>query len=771
MSEGAVETSTFLFELPWVLPLGALAVLLVLARGVWLDRRAGVKPRRIGVLVVLRLVGLVGLVLLLARPMSVLDRGGEARRSVAILLDHSASMALEDAALAEVGSSGRYARSLAWARDRLEPALRERGLRAEPYLFAEALVAVDDAAQLAASPEGERTDLAGAITDAVLGRTPPPAAVVAITDGVANVTERNRAAVAALTGVGVPVIGVAVGADREEDRISLDGLDAPSRAAPDQVFRLQARIQATTSSGLDGFELMLFRIEDDGERLVESRRIEGVRSSRVWTESFEVREKGDEAKGERTVRYRVALAESPGTRVLRRSARASVRITEEKELRVLFAQGALTWNYKFVRLALRDDPGLRLTGFSRTSEASVFRQNVETAGELLDGFPASLDALEPFRVVVLSELRPDDLPAASREALARFVGELGGGLLMIGGESTFDGSWSESRLEELLPVTFEPISGVLGLDESFHLALEPTAERHPVFQVAGPGDALDNAEIWRRLPSFVHHGKVRSAKPGAVIWATHSRASGLVGPRVLLASQSYGAGRSAVLALPNLWRWRLAREGEPTHFDRFWRQFLRYLAQSSGEEVTVQVGAGSRAPESDVELVIERRATPEAGDGGLAARVRVITPEGGVLHEQAATLEPLRPVALTVRPATEGVYTVSVRTAPADGEVGAPLATETFEILEVDRELERTARDLEALRQWAAISRGSAHRLEDVDEAEAVEVMIDEMVAAVEALAEERRLRVPLGLEPWGLLVLLAAFLAEWGLRKRWGLP
>src|SRR5207247_4723870 len=69
---------------------------------------------------------------------------------------------------------------------------------------------------------------------------------------------------------------------------------------------------------------------------------------------------------------------------------ATVRITEEKELRVLYVQGALTWDYKFVTLALRNDPSMKLTGLTRTSKQSVFPQHVDSAGQLVNGFPVKI---------------------------------------------------------------------------------------------------------------------------------------------------------------------------------------------------------------------------------------------------------------------------------------------------------------------------------------------------------------------------------------------
>ena len=79
----------------------------------------------------------------------------------------------------------------------------------------------------------------------------------------------------------------------------------------------------------------------------------------------------------------------------------------------------------------------------------------------MNGFPNSLEELAPFRVLILSNLRPSDLTPAQQEILARFCGEMGGGLLLIGGQATFDVSWQSSRLEQLLPVVFAANTGLV----------------------------------------------------------------------------------------------------------------------------------------------------------------------------------------------------------------------------------------------------------------------------------------------------------------------
>ena len=97
-------------------------------------------------------------------------------------------------------------------------------------------------------------------------------------------------------------------------------------------------------------------------------------------------------------------------------------------------------------------------------------------------------------------------------------------------------------------MTFDEDPGVVGLDRPFHLQLTERALAHPTFQV---DDGGANREVWESLPTFVHYGRVREAKPGATVWARHSHDAGASGRRILMALQYYGAGVAAVIAVQN----------------------------------------------------------------------------------------------------------------------------------------------------------------------------------------------------------------------------
>ncbi|MET0553510.1 MAG: vWA domain-containing protein [Vicinamibacteria bacterium] len=735
------------FALPLVLVVGLPVAAGLVAATAWRLVRAGLPRGRTAALAALRGGAFLLVVLLLARPEAEQREDPARRKTVAVLVDRSRSMSLRD------GGTPRFERALALARTGLLPALQARGLAADVVLFdATAVPAPLPPAGTAAV--GPATDLGSAVQQAVASREPAPLAVVALSDGAANRADGNAAGLQALVESRVPFVGVGFGADVGAPTLSLARVLAPPQVPPRQSFRVAALLSATGEGELPAFELMLLR---DG-RLAQTKRVPAGAAARFWSEGFDVSE---DAEGLRQYRVELRPPVSSSLVTVARSAEAPVRVGKEKEFRVLFVQGALTWDFKFIGRALRGDPNVRVTGLSRTSTHSVFRQNVESAGELLNGFPKELSEIAPFRVVVLSDLKPADLQPEQQELLARFSGELGGGVLLLGGASTFDGSWLGSRLEQLLPVTFDTAGGVSGLDRPFHLRLTDTARRHPVFQL---GEGAAGTRAWDALPTFTQYGRVLAEKPGAVVWARHGEDSGPNGPRILMAAQSYGSGTSAIVCVQNLWRWRLAKDSDPQAFDRFWRQLFRHLGQSGRQDVLVQVLDQELRPHADVRVLLERQPRPDlAGDADPRAySVVVRAPAGASVLDQQMPLAPSRPVGLTFRAEDEGTYTVQVTDA-----AGATVASQPVEVRDTDRELSRTGRDLPNLRQWASGSGGFALAEEEAGDPAA---LVARVVEEAQELVRRRARRVPLGWNAGVMAALLALLGGEWALRRRWGL-
>ncbi|HVM50061.1 MAG TPA: hypothetical protein VMU04_18680 [Candidatus Acidoferrum sp.] len=738
-------TAALLFEFPrgWLL---ALPLAAVLAFAAWRQHRRGLALSRIFAVGALRAIALLVLVFLATRPVLLTrEPPAAASRSVAVLMDRSESMSLEE------HDATRYQQALEFLRGRLLPALKEADLPVQAMLFDQAAEPADGPKLLSATPNGKRTNLSGALAQALGLSAQPPLAVIALTDGIVNESADNARALTALVEARVPFIGVGFGSDEGVRTLCLRNVEAPVTVQTKTAFSVSAQLEMINTEDMPAFDLLLFR---DGQ-MQQRKTVAPGKGSRTWLESFPVTE---DKQGVHNYTVQLLPPNLAGLKCVNEMGNTSVRVSDEKELRVLYIQGALTWDYKFIGLALRNDPMIKLTGLTRTSKQSVFRQNVEGAGELMNGFPSSLEELAPFRVVVLSNLRPADLTPAQQEVLARFCGELGGGVLMIGGPATFDTSWQGSRLEQLLPVVFAANQGVQGLDRQFRVELTPDALGSPVFQIA---DNLPAREVWAQLPTFTQYGRVDNAKPGAQVWALHQTDEGPHGRRILMASQRYGAGLSAVLCIQNFWRWRLAKDAEPGQFDRFWRQFFRFLSEVGRQDVSIHLADQELRPQTDVQVVLEKQPNPKnIVDPNRKFYVRAEDGQKKVLREQAVELEPLHPVDFKFRAEKPDIYTVTVL-----DSLKVPIATRPIEVRDINIEFQNTGRNMESLLQWASVSDGLAMKIEDCRDAAN---LVAQIKAKIEQVRRGKEMRRPLGVNGWVLAVVIGALGGEWLLRKKW---
>lgn len=104
------------------------------------------------------------------------------------------------------------------------------------------------------------------------------------------------------------------------------------------------------------------------------------------------------------------------------------------------------------RLLVLTTDGDADSNFARRLRAGGIDLDVRIAGN----HPLTLESLDQYRAVVLENVPARDLGRQKMERLAQFVQDLGGGLLLTGGERSFGtGGYFQSPLDEILPVSME----------------------------------------------------------------------------------------------------------------------------------------------------------------------------------------------------------------------------------------------------------------------------------------------------------------------------
>ncbi len=147
------------------------------------------------------------------------------------------------------------------------------------------------------------------------------------------------------------------------------------------------------------------------------------------------------------------------------------------------------------RAALRVDAPARILAVTPGGRADRLTRSLLAAGLAVDvtgaaDAPLTLDALDGYRAVILEDVPAEDLPDGALEALASFVTDLGGGLLMTGGKASFGaGGYHLSPVADVLPVSLE----LRQEQRKFALALAIALDRSGsmAMTVAGGGTKMD----------------------------------------------------------------------------------------------------------------------------------------------------------------------------------------------------------------------------------------------------------------------------------------
>jgi hypothetical protein len=433
-------------------------------------------------------------------------------------------------------------------------------------------------------------------------------------------------------------------------------------------------------------------------------------------------------------------------------------LVSDAKRRILYIEGEPRWEYKFIRRAEEDDPTIQFVSMLRTSENKIYRQGIGDPSELAEGFPARPEDLFGYAGIIIGSVDADYFTPLQQELLCEYVDRRGGGILFLGGRSSLsDGGWGASSLNELLP-TFLPAGR-----NNFHrnpatVELTAAGVDSPITRLLD--DPAKNAERWKKLTYLADYEDAGAPKPGATVLA-ELNASRRKLP--LLITESYGHGRTAILATGGTWRWQMSEAlGDPSH-DLFWQQLLRWLVAESPGPVAASIPARMLMDEGRVQLSAQVR-DPQfqpAADAHVTARI--VGPEG---LSALLDLSPAQdtPGMYTTEWTAEkpGAYLAEV-TAESTGKQPQELGRDvvTFQREDGVAENFHTAQNRPLLEQLAADTGG---RYWKPDELKNLPRDISYSEAGISVRTTKELWNMPIV-----FLMLLGLPITEWLLRRKWG--
>jgi uncharacterized membrane protein len=719
---------------------------LAAAAGVaWLAyRRVALSPRRRNTLSILRFTTLVWLGVCLMRPMIRVSGTRMSDAIVPILVDASRSMSLVD-----VNGRARIETARSIVEHQLQPAISPR-FATEVLRFGERVSPVSD---FAFGATDGRTDLGAALAavrERYQGR--PVAGIVVVSDGGDN----GASDPAAVATAGAPVFPLGIGAARQERDREVTSVTTAESVLSDALVDVSVSAVAH-GYGTAPIEL---RLLEDG-RAIDLKRAQPAADGVPVTATFEVTPRPDAP----TV-YSVQIPPAADELTTENNERSTLVPAARRPRRVLLVQGAPGFEQAFLKRAWSTDRGLEVDSALRKgkddSGANTFYVQApqDRANALLGGFPPTREALFGYDVVVLANVDADELTSTQLELTRAFVGERGGGLLMLGARGFHRQGLRGTALEDVLPLDLsQRDDGVLHASISpgaNRVALTAAGEAHPMMQLATGPD--DNARRWATIPPLASVTPLGSARPGANILAVTGGSGGSA--RALIAVESYGRGRAMVFTGEASWRWRMMLPSTDTTYDRFWRQAVRWLGQGTPDPVAIEPPTAA-VPGESVPLIVDARDAAFAPQSDAIVNVRVTSPSGSVesARAEAITGQPGRYRAV-MRVDRSGVYGAS-----ADAHVGTnPFgsASGAFFVGGVDREMADPRLNGDLLER---VARASGGGLIDIDH-------LDQTLSRLSARAPAAALALHRDLwhTGWSLAVILALVAAEWLTRRKWGL-
>lgn len=429
-------------------------------------------------------------------------------------------------------------------------------------------------------------------------------AMILLTDGITTAAEnfteyeKNLEEVSKYADLkGVPLFMVGIGDDNELRDLKLHDLIAPDSVDVDQWINFQAQL---TGKGYKNLTVpIVLKIRENDGTETEVARIQKMVDPDGKPVQVELKYQAT-TKGRKLFIVEVIPPEgenddpSSGHSNLKLQKMVLVKDPEES-IDVLYVEGGPRYEYRYIKTLLeresKDKQG------KKSINLKVFLTEGDDDFHTIDStalaeFPFDKKQLNEYEVIIFGDVNPRSPKMGEQKlkAIADFVREHGGGLLMLAGPLHNPSGYKDTPLAEVMPVE---VSGLpekqVNWKEGYNLELtNPVGAFHPIFRF--DLDVKKNQEIVQKLPQMYWHAQGYTLKPLAKegVLAVHPDPKKKT---PLVVQHFVGAGRCMFFGFDETWRWRLRKDDlNPNNpFTKFWLQTVRYLSKKRVTETTLRL--------------------------------------------------------------------------------------------------------------------------------------------------------------------------------------
>ncbi|MEP6716063.1 MAG: glutamine amidotransferase, partial [Terriglobia bacterium] len=578
----------------------------------------------------------------------------------------------------------------------------------------------------------------------------PLGAIVLLTDGGDNTGGVDRATIAQLRQLRVPVHTIGFGPDHFDKDIEVEDVAVPARALASS--RVSARV-AFRQHGFSGEKVKLV-VRENGRPLAQQ----------------EITLKPDVEQSEAIVfntgpagAHSFQIGIDPVASEENKQNNAMIRLINvtEKKMRILYFEGEPRWDFKFIRRAVTDtnDPSLELSTILRTTQNKTLTQFTGAAlpHELENGFPTKPEDLFAYDGLIIGSVEASYFTPTQQQMIRDFADRRGGGVLFTAGRySLNDGGYLNTPMAEMMPLR---LSSEKTFVRNFAGAELTEAGRESVICRLEEGREANIAR-WKRMPQVANYATLGAPKPGAVVLMTVAEAGHRGVP--LLAVENYGHGRTAILATEGTWRWKMLQDHSDMTDFTFWQQLMRWLVTETPGQVAASTPHQVLSDETQVPLRAVVRDKLFQPATGAAVQATIVQPDGASAVVEMKP-DPLEPGTYTGDYTAEkpGSYVAEIVARESGGKTDLGRDTLTFRREDGVAENFGAAQNKELLQKLAADTNGSYYT-----PATAKRLGDEVAVSGAGITAHEN-------LDIWDMpiLFLLVVLIrgGEWLLRRKWG--
>ncbi len=401
------------------------------------------------------------------------------------------------------------------------------------------------------------------------------AAIIFVSDGINTTGSELSEAAKAARRAAIPIVTVAVGKQTELPDLRLaDLLIDRDVYLGDQVT---AEVSVIASDVPNAQTRIVLRDQSTGKILDETQVAISGEQRQVTARLSFVPERAGEMS------LRIEADAIPGEQELDNNFVDETIRVQDKLIRVLLVSDSPNYEYRFLKNFLE-----RATQHDSSTTASfelltvlqdadpLFVEQDKSARRLVPTQPEQINQIDVF---VLVDFDPQLLSQISQQAIVDAVLQRGAGCIFVTGHGSLARRLEGWPLAKLLPVESSSIGTVAATTHAAPESLfwQPTTLGRNALPMQLASSTPQSLAVWQRLPHFSSLARVEKLKEGAQVLAQASdRQTTMESP--LLITQFAGAGRSALQATDETYRWT-SYLGSDLYHQRYWGQLLRWLSR------------------------------------------------------------------------------------------------------------------------------------------------------------------------------------------------